>query len=265
MWRDGSWIVFDEPSRLKHEVVSGGRQVLTWDEVGEVYGDVQLSGVVADSSTHWQLSLHMSGEAGDEDYYYITARDSENGTSLALNRVKNYYYSVLDEIELAYYLEENKWYQVLLNRSGTTLSAKVWSFDEEEPADWQLIAEDRDFDSGRVGISHLYSDVVSEWAYFGVGTGELQAPRAPKDLFDRELVNKTLLQNRVNDINEENLNESDYTEESWQPLQQTLIVAENVLNGPKVKQLDVDAALAALNETYDGLEKAETPPLNAAS
>lgn len=83
------------------------------------------------------------------------------------------------------------------------------------------------------------------------GNGE-PAPLAPEDLLSE--VDKSFLQNRVDKIHAENLNEVNYTEDSWQALEEALDAAENVLNNPEVKQSNVDAALASLNETYAGLE-----------
>ncbi|WP_164215289.1 M14 family zinc carboxypeptidase [Virgibacillus sp. YIM 98842] len=212
LWRDGSWTAMNEPSRLKHEVVSSGRQGLTWDEVGEVYGDVEVAGVVTSNgsaASHWQFALHMSGEAEAENYYYITARDTANGTNVRLNRVRDHYFLMLDEINLPYSMDENEWYQVVLNRTGDRLSAKVWPYGEEEPADWQLTAEDSLFDSGKVGIAHLYSGAVSEWAYYGVGIGGMGAPRAPEDLFDPDAVSAASIITRIGQFEEAGSFEND--------------------------------------------------------
>src|SRR5699024_3704082 len=57
-------------------------------------------------------------------------------------------------------------------------------------------------------------------------------------------------------------NEDDYTEESWQALQDALTAADTVLNDPDATQDEVDNTLAVLNEARDGLEEAE--PISAA-
>lgn len=76
---------------------------------------------------------------------------------------------------------------------------------------------------------------------------------------------KTELENRVNEIDAENLNEEAYTEDSWEALQDALETAENVLNDTEATQADVDAALAALNEARAGLEEVGTSPISANS
>jgi hypothetical protein len=73
---------------------------------------------------------------------------------------------------------------------------------------------------------------------------------------------KTELQNRVDEIHGENLNEADYTEESWQALQNALAEAENVLDNPDATQEEIDNALDDLNDARDGLE--DSTPISAA-
>jgi|GEM_PF-1646381 len=60
------------------------------------------------------------------------------------------------------------------------------------------------------------------------------------------VVDKTALQNKVNEINGENLNEEDYTPESWQVLEDALEAAEAVLADADATQEEVDNALADL-------------------
>src|SRR5690625_1966457 len=115
---------------------------------------------------------------------------------------------------------------------------------------------DTSFDQGRVGMSHFTSGAVNEWAYIGVGTGGEEAPRPPEDILDSDpVIDKTELQNRVDDIHAENLNEEDYTANSWQALQDALMQAEDVLDDPDATQTTVDNALRSLNDAFDGLEE----------
>ncbi|QKY70374.1 serine hydrolase [Lentibacillus sp. CBA3610] len=270
LWRDSSWTVLDEPRRLEH-LPDGGRRALVWDKVGEVRGDVEVSSVVRASgvnNTLFQQGLHMSGSAGDEDFYYIDMRSPDASSSanrVRINEVQNGSFSLLGSAELPFTVEEDTWYQVVLQRDGDKLRTKVWPYGEEEPDDWQVEVTDDSLDWGWIGLGHFSSGTVNDWAYVGVGTAGESAPRAPDDLFEPEdpEVDKTELQMRVDEINAENLNENDYTEESWQALQDALAAAENVLNDPDAIQSDVDAALAALNEARDGLE--EVDPISASS
>ena len=70
-----------------------------------------------------------------------------------------------------------------------------------------------------------------------------------------EAVNKEVLQAKVEEINNEDLHESKYTEESWQALQEALATAEAVLADEDTTQEAVDEALEALNTAYEGLEE----------
>ncbi|WP_240418512.1 S-layer homology domain-containing protein [Paenibacillus periandrae] len=69
-------------------------------------------------------------------------------------------------------------------------------------------------------------------------------------------VDKTLLQATVDKINQENLQTTDYTPESWQALQDALKQAQKVLSDPNAAQAEVDTALAALNDARNRLASA---------
>ena len=270
LWRDSSWTVLDDPRRLEH-LPDGGRRALIWDEVGEVRGDVEVTSVARASgvnNTMFQLGFHMAGTAGNEDGYYLDVRSPDASSSANHVRINSWdsgSFDLLGSAELPFTVNENTWYQIVLQREDDTIRTKVWPYGEEEPDDWQVEISDESFDWGWVGVGHFNSGTVNDWAYVGVGTDGESAPRAPEDLFEPEdpEVDKTALQDRVNEINAENLNEADYTEGSWQTLQDSLQAAEDVLSDPDATQPDVDAALAALNEARDGLEKAE--PQSASS
>jgi len=64
---------------------------------------------------------------------------------------------------------------------------------------------------------------------------------------------KRNLQSKVSEINNESLNGAEYTEDSWNKLQEALGAADQVLNNPKATQGDVDNALEALQKARDGL------------
>ncbi|MBS3681472.1 FIVAR domain-containing protein [Ornithinibacillus massiliensis] len=68
-------------------------------------------------------------------------------------------------------------------------------------------------------------------------------------------VNKTSLQSKVEEINTENLQDKDYTEESWQELQSKLREAQEVLENPDASQADVNEALDKLELAYNSLTK----------
>ena len=70
-------------------------------------------------------------------------------------------------------------------------------------------------------------------------------------------VNKESLQAKFEEINNQDLGESKYTEESWQSLQETLVKAEAVLADEDATQEVVDETLEELTEAYEGLEELE--------
>ena len=54
-------------------------------------------------------------------------------------------------------------------------------------------------------------------------------------------------------------NQKDYTEESWNKLQDALKKAQDVLNKEEPEQSEVDAAYKNLKDAIDGLEKVKDP------
>ena len=255
LWRESNWDILDNPRRLEHVVDSaGGRRALVWEKVGEVYGDVEVSGLVRPSGTGdtlFQIHLHATGDATTENSYYVDLRT--NG-SVRINRNLGGTFSTRQTAKVPFEVKENIWYQVVFQRDGTTLNAKVWPYGEEEPSNWQVSIEDPLMNNGNVGIGHVTSGRVNEWAFFGVGTGGEQAPRAPDNLFEPE-VNKEALQTLVDRIIAEGLEESNYTAPSWRALQTALQNAEKVLNDQEATQEEVDKAFDNLNEAYEGLEE----------
>ena len=75
-------------------------------------------------------------------------------------------------------------------------------------------------------------------------------------------VDKTKLQAKVDEIAAENLDEDDYTKDSWRELEKALEKAEAVLGDPNSTQKEVDAALSALKKAREGLKKPGEPTVD---
>lgn len=191
LWRDSSWTVKDDPRRLEH-LPDGGRRALTWDQAGEVRGDVEVTSVARASdvnNTMFQLGFHMAGTAGNEDGYYLDVRSPDASSSANHARINSWdsgSFNLLGSAELPFTVNEDTWYQIVLQREGDTIRTKVWPYGEEEPSDWQIEITDDSFDWGWVGLGHFNSGTVNDWAYVSVGTAGESAPRAPDDLFEPE-------------------------------------------------------------------------------
>jgi hypothetical protein len=188
-WRASQWLVQDDPRRLEHSVAgASGRRALTWDDVGDegvVTGDVEVFGLVrapAAGETVFQLALHVSGEAGSENAYYVDARlpgVSVDPNNLRINRYANGAVTFPGQTVLPFTVEEGEWYRVVLRREGDSLRAKMWPDRTDEPG-WQVVVPvDTTHHSGRVGVAHFTPGVVNDWAFIGVGTGGAPAPRVP--------------------------------------------------------------------------------------
>jgi hypothetical protein len=180
IWRDGAFTIADQPRRLYHQVVSSGRQGLTWDAVGDqghVQGDVEVAALVRVpspmTSTRFVLPIHASGTAALENAYYLDV----NGNNVRINRYLDGTFSNLASSALPFTFTADTWYNVVLQRTGDEVAGKVWPVDADEPADWQVTVVDDELDGGRVGVGHLTSGADVDWASYAVGTGGEAAPR----------------------------------------------------------------------------------------
>lgn len=174
VWMPSDWTVLDEPRVLRHVVDDrGGRRALVWDEPGIVVGDVELYTLVrADSAnTMFQLPLHVSGEAGSENAYYLDARVDQS--ALRINRYVDGTFSTIGRADFE--PQQDTWYRLRFRREGDRLLAKVWEDGDPEP-DWQASAVDRSLTSGAVGFAGFQTNSVNDWAFLGVGVGGEPAP-----------------------------------------------------------------------------------------
>jgi gamma-glutamyltranspeptidase len=189
-WREfrtsGNWSVQDLPRRLEAQIASGGRQGLMWEEPGNlgiVEGDVEVAGLVRGQTTGnalFQITLHATGNG--TDYYYVDAWPSNN--NIRINRFVNNSFNTVQSASSGIEVDNGEWYQVVFRREGNQLSAKIWPFGADEPADWQVTTTEASHHSGQVGVTHLNEGTVNDWAWFSVGTGGLDAERAPADVFE---------------------------------------------------------------------------------
>src|SRR5699024_9666403 len=72
--------------------------------------------------------------------------------------------------------------------------------------------------------------------------------------FDPEL-DKGDLEKKIAEIKDQDLDESDYTEESWKVFNEAFNNAEDILDNEEVTQEDVNEALKELTKAYENLEK----------
>ncbi|WP_211222580.1 S-layer homology domain-containing protein [Paenibacillus daejeonensis] len=103
------------------------------------------------------------------------------------------------------------------------------------------------------GLDNLFPDTGTLVAGYAEGTS---------NLVWREVVavDKTQLQAKVNEIHDEALVPSTYTEESWQTLQDALDAAQAVLDSDNVTQVEIDQALSQVEAARDHLTAIVTPP-----
>ncbi|WP_166353754.1 N-acyl-D-amino-acid deacylase family protein [Phytoactinopolyspora limicola] len=188
-WRDGSWTIADDPRRLRMGSTSG-RRALTWDDVGDVDGDVEMFGRVRarGHSTLFHLGILTSGEASSETSYFIRARVQEHDSTpnqLQVGRYLDGGYYTLDSATMPFPVQHDAWYRVVLRRAGNMLRGKMWPDSADEPLDWQVQVAPFDPEimtlTGGVGPSHCCSGAVTDWSYLSVGTGGKRAPRMPGD------------------------------------------------------------------------------------
>src|SRR5699024_2600578 len=95
--------------------------------------------------------------------------------------------------------------------------------------------------------------ITNNYALYGVGTSDAEAPRAPKDLF----VDTTPLEKKMDEIESKDLVENEFTNERWDHLQKELDEAKAFLeNTADVTQADIVEQIKAIDKAYDGLQTA---------
>ena len=107
-WQPSNWEVQDNPSRLVHYVDSKGeRRLLTWQKPGEIYGDVEVAGLVHSDGTGslFQIHLHGSGGIGTENSYYMDTRDGD----IRINRFLGGYFTQLESEKVDFDLNTNEY------------------------------------------------------------------------------------------------------------------------------------------------------------
>lgn len=178
-WTHSDWTVRDDAAGIRHRVDNaGGRRALVWDEPGEIVGDVELyTRVRAESAnTLFQLPLHVSGEAGSENAYYVDLRAEQS--ALRINRYSDGSFATLGSANFE--PAQDTWYHLRFRREGFQLMARVWPDGEDEPDQWQVIVNDNTHHSGAVGFAGFQSNSVNDWSFLGVGVGGEPAP-GPND------------------------------------------------------------------------------------
>ncbi len=174
-WTESDWAVQDDPRLLRHTVDNtGGRRSLVWNRPGIVSGDVEVVTKVRSesSNTLFQLPLHVSGQAGNENAYYVDVRVDQS--SIRINRYVDGSFSTIGST--SFEPEQDTWYWVRFRREGNGLMAKIWQDGQEEPSEWQVTLTDNNHQSGSVGFAGFQSNSVNDWAFLGVGVGGETAP-----------------------------------------------------------------------------------------
>ncbi len=247
-WNPSNWEIANGTDNQLIQTTGGstGRWALTWDEIGQIEGDVEVFGLVsADSNDSlFSLPIHVSGESGTETAYYLNAN-----IDIGAVRIARYNEGAFTElIRTDYGMKRDTYYRVLFQREGTTLRGKVWENGTPEPEEWDVVINDSTLSGGYVGVSGASQNTTTRWAYIGVGVGEESAPRAEEDYYPTIPINKSSLQKRVADIENEGLTEGDFIEEDWEIFKTALDTAKEILNDPNATQAEVDEALNNLND-----------------
>lgn len=196
---DDEWTLQDDPTSLHHVARSGVRG-LTSDDVGEIYGSVEVFGLVRGSNVQdamFQMGFHMSGSPSSENAIYADAQMSDNSVRIVQRSAGSV--KTLGSETLPFTLEEDKWYRVLLQRDSAALQVKMWPDGEEEPDKWQVTVVENNMYGGKIGVSHSTVGTVTDYAFIGVGVGGMQAPHAPLDIIEPpEFLNTSYMITLVN-------------------------------------------------------------------
>lgn len=248
-WRDSDWSLKEEPSRLVHDSLEtgSGRKLLSYQETGKLYGDVEVSTVVKATefnNTLFQLHLHSYGEK--ENSYYMDLR--KNGT-LRVNRNLNGTFTTLDTGKMPFTVGEDKWYNLILRVEGNVLKGKAWPYGKDEPKDWQVEVENDTHRNGYIGLGQVGNSSVTEFLFASIGSNGQDAPRAPQDI----VVDKAPLEDKIVEIENENLEEANLTEASWLEMESVLESAKALLE-KEPTNAEVLEKVDELNEVYKQLQ-----------
>ena len=113
--------------------------------------------------------------------------------------------------------------------------------------------------NGKYNTTFIVPDVEEGKLTIVAGYGENVAVKI-LEITDGELVDKTALQAKVDEAAE--LNEENYTAESWADFAAALADAQDVLDNEEAAQEQVDDALAVLTAAIDGLVEIEEPEVD---
>ena len=156
---------------------------LTWDLVGSVSGDAEVLARWRHEHTEdidHPVMLHVcvSGtQSADMNTYAVAGRLLVD--RVEMRRVASGVSHVFATPTVT--LDRDTWYWTRLQRSGTTIRARVWAHGTSEPTEWTASATDTTHTSGSVGIGR-HAPAGTLWSdYFSVGTGGASAPSPPFD------------------------------------------------------------------------------------
>ncbi|MEK3732956.1 S-layer homology domain-containing protein [Paenibacillus sp. FSL M8-0334] len=184
----------------------------------------------ADANGNWELPLDDTLNPGA---YTITVSASNKKTQ---SEPVNRQFVVVDKTAL-----ENK---------VTEISNENLVQAEYTPVTWQALQDALDEANRVLNDGNATQQQVDD-ALTALEDARSKLERIPA-------VNKTALENKVTEINNENLVQAEYTPATWQALQDALDEANRVLNDGNATQQQVDDALTALEDARSKLERIPT-------
>lgn len=158
---------------------SDGRYALTWDTPGSISGDVEVLCRIQHAHTtniDQAIRTHIctSGIPSLESAYFTNFFVATSPTTVALAEYDGGTATNVAAAEIS--VARNTWYWVRLQKSSTTIQAKVWAHGESEPSSWSPSGSDSSLSSGSVGFGRVYSAGTLWSDFFSVGTGGDSAP-----------------------------------------------------------------------------------------
>lgn len=153
------------------------------------------------------------------------------------NKVNYHYGSIKANIT-------NDWHWLRLQVKDEEVGVKLWKDGENEPENWLIAGDTKDNISSGETIMRLIM-LRGNLNTVYTSTGDEPKPE----------VDKSELEERVVEIENRNLNENDYTVDSWSIFEAALDNANEVLLDENATQKEVDERLRELNAAIDRLEE----------
>ena len=165
--------VFDSGGSLSVGANGYGRRFALWTDMGK-HADVEVYARCnfETNSSSSQAGVVLRAQMGLSNGYVANLRGSDSDPSILYLDINRY-----DEVGASDRLarvnvgplpDNYKYHNLRFRAEGSTLYAKVWINDDDEPVSWNLIVTDARYSEGYFGVGRLSAFSANRWNTFHV-------------------------------------------------------------------------------------------------